>query len=254
MMKLLIFGGTTEGRELAEYLAKRNKKYHKYDVKLSVATDYGAKFIDDNNIDLLVGRMNRQDIVNLLEKEKFDYIIDATHPYAVEVTQNIKNAVSQSKIGRYVRLLRNSSDLSGCTIVNSIEEACRACDQGNILASTGSKQIAEYASLYDFQNRVYARVLPTDESVNLCIRAGFDMNHIITNTGAVSIEDNIHVIERYEIKNIITKDGGKKGGFDQKRIAADMTGAKLIVIDRPREEGMVYDELVDFLSELEKNI
>lgn len=257
MMKLLIFGGTTEGRELTEYLSGKNadSKSDIFDVTLSVATEYAKKFLDGSSMKILVGRLETEDIEELVEKERYDYVVDATHPYAVEVSKNIKKSLKLlTEKGfdyetKYIRLLRKKSDLSGCIVLGSIAEACSKCDCGNVLASTGSKQINEYSELENFSDRVYARVLPTDKSIKLCIDAGLDDSHIIVNTGAVSYEDNIEVIKKYNIKNIITKDGGVKGGFYEKRDAAIDSGINIIVVDRPAENGMTYEEVISLLSD-----
>jgi len=252
MIKLLIFGGTTEGRELAEYLTSDDKYSARFDITLSVATSYGAEFIDRHKVKMLVGRLTSEDILTLLYNEKFDYVIDSTHPYAIEVSKNIRKSMQNFSASKYIRLLRRKSDLSNCILVDSIEEACDKTADGNVLASTGSKQIAEYKTLNDFESRLYARVLPTEESVNLCRDAGLDDSHILTNTGAVSLEDNLMMIDKYDIKNIISKDGGAKGGFNEKKEAALLRNIRFIVIDRPSEDGMTYDEVVSFLCDLER--
>ena len=56
MYKLLLFAGTTEGRELAEYLAGC-----KVQVTACVATEYGETLISpQTNLTVHAGRMDRQ--------------------------------------------------------------------------------------------------------------------------------------------------------------------------------------------------
>ena len=92
MYKLLLFAGTTEGRELAEYLAGC-----KVQVTACVATEYGETLISpQTNLTVHAGRMDRQQMQQLIQQEGFDLVIDATHPYAAVVTQNIAAACAQT--------------------------------------------------------------------------------------------------------------------------------------------------------------
>ena len=75
MYKLLLFAGTTEGRELAEYLAGC-----KVQVTACVATEYGETLISpQTNLTVHAGRMDRQQMQQLIQQEGFDLVIDATH-------------------------------------------------------------------------------------------------------------------------------------------------------------------------------
>lgn len=56
MCRLLIFGGTSEGRELAEFCAD-----NKIDAYISVTTDYGAELLpESDNIKILTGRLDSE--------------------------------------------------------------------------------------------------------------------------------------------------------------------------------------------------
>lgn len=237
MKKILIFGGTEDGRELAERLSENKELI----ITLSVATELGKELVGSDKINVLMGRLDQNQIKDIIGEN--DIIIDATHPYAVEVSKNIALVVRDKKL---LRLLREESKLIGAVMAENIKDACSKCGSGNVLAATGSKQIAEYTCL----ERVYARVLPTKESVKLCYDAGLDDEHIIKHFGRNTVEENIEVINKYEIKNLITKDGGNRGGFKEKKRAAEITGVKFIVIKRPNEEGYSLEELLRILGDL----
>ncbi|MFI3238324.1 MAG: precorrin-6A reductase [Lachnospiraceae bacterium] len=235
----LIFGGTLDGRVLAETLVE-----YGYDIHLCVATECGKEMIAKahERLTIHVGRLTIEEMKSLINDCKCDTVIDATHPYAVEVTKNIKEACTQVL---YVRMLRESSDLSSACIVSSIEEACAIAKDGNILATTGSKEIKKYQCLPEYQRRLYARVLPTQESIDLCEAAGLDAEHIIKHLGVCSVEQNIELLEQYQIKTLITKDGGKTGGFIEKKLACEQMGIEFIVIKRANvEEGFSLSSLI----------
>ena len=70
------------------------------------------------------GRTDGSDRDGRLDPEEApDFVIDATHPYAAEVTENIRKACQTSGT-EYLRLLRQASDPeTGAVYVDSVEEA-----------------------------------------------------------------------------------------------------------------------------------
>lgn len=243
-MKILIFSGTSDGNELVKTLVEKG-----YIVLVSVATKYGREFVTDTDATILTGRLNTQEIQELIIENKIECVVDATHPYAVEVSRNIELATQSAGVKSY-RLLREESLYeSHVTLVDSIPNACELATLGNVLATTGSKQIHEYTVLSEYEKRLYARVLPTDESVQLCENIGLAGKHIITSIGALSVEENINTIKQYNIKNMITKDGGVKGGFPQKSEACRLTGVQLFVVKRPSDTGYSIEEILDIIGD-----
>ena len=61
------------------------------------------------------------------------------------------------------------------------------------------------------------------------------LRNIIAMQGPFSTECNIALIRQYQIRYLVTKDGGREGGFGQKREAALRTGIPMILIDRPED-------------------
>ncbi|MEG0686422.1 MAG: precorrin-6A/cobalt-precorrin-6A reductase, partial [Erysipelotrichales bacterium] len=98
-MKVLLFAGTSEGRKIASTLSNLN-----IDATVCVATDYGADILSDiTNINLIEKRQDQNDIENLLEIH--DIVIDATHPYALDISNNILKA-NEVKQKKYYRIIR----------------------------------------------------------------------------------------------------------------------------------------------------
>lgn len=119
-MNVLIFGGTTEGRNLCSFLLEKGAK-----VTLSVATDYGKKLIlPQENLVINAKRMNEGEIAAFLKENSFDYVVDTTHPYADIATKNIKAACGAVN-AKYMRLTREVSDCASLTLVKTAEEAAR---------------------------------------------------------------------------------------------------------------------------------
>lgn len=243
MKRLLLFGGTTEGRELAQTAAELG-----WDVTVSVATDYGAAFVPEApGITVHTGRLDEEAMAALMT-QGFALAVDATHPYAAAVSANIRQAAKEAELP-LLRLLRPESDHPDCRYADSVAEACTLVGPGNVLAATGSKEIAAYRVIPDYQSRVYARVLPLESSVADCRRAGLPEDHILAARGPFSLEENLAAMERYHIATLITKDGGAAGGFPEKLEAARRLGVQVILVRRPADSGLSMAELCKRLEE-----
>ena len=246
MYKLCVFAGTTEGRELVEFLCTQDVA-----VTACVATEYGETLLSPrDNLTISAQRLTGDEMEALFSRENFDMVIDATHPYASVVTENIASACEKSGVP-YQRLLR-----SGCKAGEDavfVPDIPAAVDYlngtvGTILLTTGSKELAKYTGIENFADRVYARVLPMEDSLRLCQSAGLKPAHILAMQGPFSVDMNIAMLKSVGAKYLVTKDSGTAGGFDEKVTAARAAGATLVVIGRPpQREGLTLPETIDFL-------
>ena len=247
MKKVLLFGGTSDARPLLGALSRLPCA-----VTLCVASEYGKALAEggDTNVTVRAGRLDGAQMARLIRDGSFACVIDATHPYAAEATKNISAAVSETG-APCLRLKREASDLGGTAVVSGVREAVERLreTQGNILLTTGSKELAAYTALPDYDKRLFPRVLPALESLEACLSLGFRPSHIIALQGPMTRDLNAALIRQFDIKTVVTKDGGAAGGFPEKLEAARETGAELIVIGRPDDEGLSPGEL---LSKLEK--
>ena len=120
--------------------------------------------------------------------------------------------------------------------------------EGSILLTTGSKDLAAYSGILDFTQRVYARVLPMDASLEACRTAGLKASHIIAMQGPFSEEMDLATLRFANAAWMVTKDGGEAGGFPAKVSAARKAGAGLVVIGRPpQREGLPFAAVLDVL-------
>ena len=105
MCNICVFAGTTEGRELVEFLVGQPVQ-----ATVCVATEYGETLLPEaENITILAGRIPVEDIIRMLQGTRFDLVIDATHPYATSITESICTACRETET-EYLRLLRQSSE------------------------------------------------------------------------------------------------------------------------------------------------
>ncbi|MDO5293009.1 MAG: precorrin-6A reductase [bacterium] len=247
MKRIVLFAGTTEGRKLCEFFINNGQP-----VEACVATEYGEIVLpQSDDLKIHVGRMNHEAMIEFLTSISCDLVIDATHPYAVDVTQNIKKAAKACNI-RYERVIRDSyeEDLENrddqIIFVNTLEEAVEYLNhvEGNVLITTGSKVLEPYCKVKDFEDRLTFRMLPTVEAMEACVKYGIKAKKVIGMQGPFSEEMNYLMLKELDATYLVTKESGSIGGFYEKIAATRRAGARLLVIRRPDvEQGMTVEEL-----------
>ena len=252
MKRTVIFSGTTEGRWLSEKLCAMGQPH-----MVCVATEYGKEMMQENALTRVhVGRMDTEEMAQFLQAEGYgrgDLVVDATHPYAVSASQNIKEAARRAHC-RYLRVVRAQKSAPGDPAPDGDKTreygqmhvygttlecalALNACS-GNILLTTGSKDLGLFCRNVpeEGKKRLYVRVLPSPESLHLCLAEGIEPDHVIAMQGPFGLELNLALIRQYQIRHLVTKESGSAGGFEEKVKAARAAGIVSHVIRRPSEE------------------
>jgi len=243
MTRIFIFAGTTEGRELSERLSKSG-----FEITISVATEYGAKLLPKSEkITVLQGRLDSMQMISAFLQENYAFVVDATHPFATEVSKEIKKACSYTKIP-YLRLARNTeneeaSNDSAIQRKNLLyfDDISSAADwlesqNGKIFVTTGSKELPKICQKITDKARLIVRVLPSEESVQICRECGIPEEQIIAMQGLFSEETNTSQFEESGAKILLTKESGAKGGYFEKIRAAEKSGMKIAVIKNPEKD------------------
>lgn len=249
--RTLVFAGTIEGHQLAEALSDLGIGSY---FDFSVATDYGKDILEDiEGINVIHGRMLPERMKELFSSGEYAMVVDSTHPYAKVVTDNIKEAVTGTDC-RYIRLFRDSTitDHPNLVCAGTIEKAVEILNskgyEGNVLLTTGAKELAKYKDIRDFDKRVFARVLPSIESIEICQSVGLPRKNIIGMQGPFHLDMNIATMKQYDCQSLVTKNTGTPGGFEEKVSLGD-EGYKIIVIERPTvETGLSADEVLERLK------
>lgn len=248
MYKAIVFAGTSEGYAICRFLSKA-----KVPVYACVATGYGSKSLEeDEYLKVQAKRLSREEMEALFGEIRPELVLDATHPYAAEVTENILCACKAAGIP-YQRILREEGGhQEEAVYVESTEAAVEFLSgtQGNVLLTTGSKELAKFTKLPDYQERLYARVLSLPSVLETCKTYGFEGRHLIGMQGPFSMELNAAMLRQYDCRYLVTKDTGKAGGFQEKIDAALSCGAVLVIIGRPiKEQGLSLGECRRMLAE-----
>jgi precorrin-6Y C5,15-methyltransferase (decarboxylating) len=208
--------------------------------------------------------MNENEIKDFIENGNFSVVVDATHPYAQEVTKNIKAAVATTI--PYLRLKReldnsdaNVNDIGKANAIYfDTNEACAKFlenTNGNILLTTGSKELGEYCISENVKSRLFVRVLPSVESISLCVEKGIKGKQIIAMQGPFTAKMNEAIINQYDISCIVTKQSGVAGGFMEKLEAARAMDIPMYVIGHSNEyEGYTFCGICEELEKICGNI
>lgn len=262
MRHILIFAGTSEGRAIVEFLAGLPVTAELAEASempemaglpplsmqpvactVCVATDYGKALLEESaGVKVLNRRIAAEEMLDLIVNSRVDLIIDATHPYAVAVSANIREAAAGAGVEclRLVREPMEDPQADGCEYFADTEAIVRRLNklEGRILLTTGSKDLRAFTAVRDYRRRIYPRVLPALESLQACQELGYELSRVIGMQGPFSEELNVALMRQFNIRVLVTKESGAAGGFAEKAAAAGKLGIPVLVLDRPvREHG-----------------
>ncbi|MBR1404814.1 MAG: precorrin-6A reductase [Treponema sp.] len=246
-MTVFIFAGTTEGRELALLLSKNGVH-----CTVSVATEYGASLLPKaERITVLHGRLSHEEMAEKFSQNYYDFVIDATHPFATEVSKEIKKACNRTQ-NRYIRLARETAVSQGQKIFvfSDIVSAGTWLEGqgGKIFVTTGSKELPSLTAQISDKARLFVRVLPTVESIQMCAECGILQKQIIAMQGPFSETTNEIQFKESGTSILLTKESGTAGGFFEKITAAEKLGMKIAVIQNPEKRAKNVESEVRFSS------
>ncbi len=245
--KILIFGGTIEGRQVSEYLSAKHAPH-----TLCVATEYGEEVLTPQpELTIRQGRMDVGQMCEFLREMSFELVVDATHPYAAEVSENIRSACEKEQV-QYLRYLRPSEDLEegkdaapDQIFVDSAAQAAEYLEtrEGRIFLTTGSKDLHVFTETISDKSRIFARVLPQTEGIAVCRELGLEGKQIFAMQGPFSTEINTAMLRQTKAAFLVTKQTGASGGFPQKIKAVRQCRITAVIIRRPKETGAGWDEV-----------
>lgn len=229
---ILLLSGTSDGIELIKLLNPTGKKYI-----VSSATDYGTRLAMEAGAErAITGILDFNGLIVLAAEERIDTIIDASHPFATEISQNAINA--SKKIGiKYIRYQRPETSLPKHDKIHFVrnfqEGGIMASELGNRVFYTGGSNNFEEFLLNCTAKKVYIRVLPVPDIIKKCIELGLMMEDIIAMKGPFSKSLNKEMFREYQADVLVTKDSGQAGGTPEKVLGALENNMEIVVIERP---------------------
>ena len=251
MEKLIVVAGTGDARNIILELSRRGIA-----LCATVATPLGKEFLRGvENIDVREGRRDVEGFLHLIRETGASCLVDASHPYAAEVSKTAMEACKAADI-TYLRYEREASLLEeGIIRVENYEIAVEKLQsmEGNILLTIGTNNLGYFTALKDYKTRVFARVLPDSRSVARCESLGFTASNILALKGPFSEEMNSAMIRHCNASIVVTKDSGKEGGVEEKAQSARRMGIPLMVIARPEVQyANKFGSVKELLEYMEK--
>ena len=221
--RILILGGTTEARLLAGRLASRPD----LDVTVSLAGRTAA--IIDHGVPVRVGGFGGiKGLADWLEAEGIDLLIDATHPFAAQMSRNTVAASIHAGVPllalRRPAWTRQSGDR--WTEVDGVREALEALGRvrRRVFLALGRQEIDAFARapqhfyLVRSIDRVTDRIL--DDAVYVEARGPFNE------------DDERALMATHAIDTVVARNSGGSAGYG-KIAAARPLGIDVILIRRP---------------------
>lgn len=229
---ILLLGGTTEALQIANALAGEGREF-----LLSMATAIPLRGRQHPDIILRTGVLNSQELTELISIRQVNLVVDATHPYATEISANAWSACRQAGI-RYLAYDRPGSLVDSPNVhlaADHHEAASLACSfKSPLLLTIGVRNLAPYVKAVRTHGiKIVARVLDQPSSLEACREAGLNPEEIVCANGPFTREENISLITDHEVGVLVTKDSGEAGGFQDKISAAQETECQVIVVKRP---------------------
>lgn len=248
--KIHVFGGTSDAVLLCQMLADLNLNF-----SLSVATEAGGETASGLTGKVCIGRMDVGQMQSFFIDEKIDLVIDATHPFAAEVSKNIIQATDDLALPliRYERLTQ--IDLVENPLLIKVKDVAEACSEAKkygdkVFLTTGSKELPNYKKQLS-EKTLIARVLPTVEVIQSCVDLGLGIGEVVAMKGPFTQAINKAMYEFYQPDVVITKESGAEGGYSEKVLPCLDLDIPCIVICRPKQ---VYQNFVSTIEELKNHL
>jgi precorrin-6A/cobalt-precorrin-6A reductase len=245
--------GTSEGKKIVSLLNEFTD-----DLFITTATSYGGELLKEFKYKELNSKpLSKEELKRIIEEKNINIIIDASHPYALEITKMTKAICRELSIDylRYERasIIDKFKEEKNIVLVEDYEEAFEKLKsiEGTVLNTTGSRNIDKFVHS-ELNNRVIHRVLPSVSVMEKCIGLGIDIGDIIAMKGPIGYDLNCGFIKEYSAVAMILKDSGVQGGTEEKIKAALDSDVLAIVIKRVEEEySRIFNnekDLVDYIN------
>lgn len=231
--RLWLIGGTTESATLALAIASLGLPC------IVTVTTAAAEALYPKipTLQVWVGRLDINQLKQFLQQQQIAAVLDASHPYAVEISRMAIKAAAQQQIP-YLRFERQAvdtlTDTSGVIFLDSFDTLLAGdyLYQQRVLLTVGYKALPLFLNWQE-RSILFTRILPAVASLEVAIASGFSSDRIIALRPPVNAELEKALWLHWEISLVVTKASGVAGGEDVKRLVAAELEIPLVIISRP---------------------
>ena len=226
MEKVLIFGNTKEARDIARTLRRRGRQ-----VMFSVVSEYAKSQLPLGSL-CHVGRLDGAKMLAFIREENPQRVVDATHPYAVLASQNIRQCCDALNIA-YERVHFDDIDNAwrdAVEWVDSHEKLIAAVqrEKGNMLLGIGRDPVFPMPEANDLK-RMYPRIAPIPESLQACLDVGFPRENIIAMEAPFSKTLTMALFDDKKITSVVVRDATDKSYLHEMVVPALERGYHVIM-------------------------
>ena len=229
-----LIGGTTESTAISQTLVEAQLSCW-----VTVTTDSARNLYPQNpDLQVWVGCLNFSQAEKFVHQQEIRAIVDASHPYATKIS-HLAIALSQKYQIPYLRFERpvHTNEDRGKIIayLQTIEELLHTefIDGKRVLLTVGYKALPLFQD-YHHRSKLFARILPKLESLEVALASGFPSQQIIALRPPITPELEMALWQQWQIDLVVTKASGKAGGEDTKLAVAKKLDIPVIIISRPK--------------------
>lgn len=245
-MRLLILGGTTEARLLAEQLAGRDG----FDAELSLAGRTKAP-LPQALACRIGGFGGAAGLAEYLRAGRVDALIDATHPFAERISENAAQAARSVGIPLLTLTRAPWTAQPGDRWIEVLDAVAAAQAIGEtrrrVFVTVGRQQVSAFEAAP--QHDYLIRTIDPPEPMPALPAA-----RLLLARGPFSLESERDLMAGEGIEVLVSKNSGGDG-TRAKIDAARVLGLPVILIRRPTDpEGRVFHDSGALLAELERGV
>lgn len=228
MGRIWLIGGTQESADLSRAIAAQSLP-----CLITVTTESACDLYPAASVlSLWVGRLGEANLSDFLIKNKISTILDASHPFAVGVSQLAIEAATQFNLP-YLRFERPAAIATGLTFPTfAALLATELLMQQRVLLTVGYRPLALFQP-WQQRATLFTRILPSGTALQAAIAAGFSPDRIIALRPPISVAMERALWQQWHIAIVVTKASGVAGGEDIKQQVAAELGVTLVTIARP---------------------
>ena len=254
MFKIWLIGGTSESATLVKAIAPLQ-----IPCIITVTTETAKSLYppESNILKIWVGKLDPKQISDFLEEHKIQVILDASHPFAVEISK-LAIATSQQYNIPYLRferpvveqnsLFKTFEFNSNLIFLNNLETLLSGdyLTGKRVLLTLGYRTLPQFQP-WQNQTELFARILPSPVALETALNSGFTPDRIIAIRPPISEALETALWQQWNISLVVTKSSGTAGGEDIKIKVAQNLGIPLIILERP---AINYPQKTEYLEEV----
>jgi precorrin-6A/cobalt-precorrin-6A reductase len=226
-----VIGGTSESVMVAQAIAENN-----FSCMVTVTTADAVKLYPVlPNLRIRVGQLKEFQIYEFIQQEKIIAIVDASHPYAIAISETVIQIAQTLKIP-YLRYERAELVPSqNITVLENFETllAENYLTNQRVLLTVGYKILPKF-KIWQSQSTLFARILPSVESLKVALKSGFTSDRLIAIRPPISMDLEKALWQQWNISLVVIKASGQAGGEEIKQRLSQLLEIPLIVIARPK--------------------